>query len=467
MSIKKILPIILIVSVLAISVFFLLNKQKPEDIVFEKTVEISKQYIALRYRTDDVLINAKYYESYDDWNEEMTSIIQEWEALESSALKLEENADKMAEEEVTSLIPQVSAYDKQEISDVFDKAPAGKKIATLAKYLGVDAKRAYSILVQDQNQVTADAWNKAGDTFQKLETSAVVIKDGCKVAGFVGGVILTGGVAGVATAGTLTTTTVVVAGVDLALEVTEDGAKIAMGDKNKISSFVKDVRTVTEPVANILTITNIPSNLGNAFGKFDAVMIGLEQLRESAQEGKVIGVDLTDFEHQGSFQVIKKTQYPGTVTVAEMEKAEIEEWLKSLNKEYIPMTQEEVEDFVKEVFKETEKKEEIVEEESVKEKEKDTTTENKETTKKGVISFDEWDGWGDEDSRYKEDLVERFGNPDVTHAKGGTEMWVYYDLVYYTSGATCSPMYTFYDTDQTATRKCETPENVESILNYY
>jgi len=30
--------------------------------------------------------------------------------------------------------------------------------------------------------VEADAWNDAGDTFQKLETSATLIKDTCKVA---------------------------------------------------------------------------------------------------------------------------------------------------------------------------------------------------------------------------------------------------------------------------------------------
>jgi len=36
-------------------------------------------------------------------------------------------------------------------------------------------------LEQTQNQVTADAYNEAGDVFEDLENSAVVIKDGCKV----------------------------------------------------------------------------------------------------------------------------------------------------------------------------------------------------------------------------------------------------------------------------------------------
>jgi len=165
-------------------------------------------------------------------------------------------------------------------------------------------------------------------------------------------VITSGAAGGFATLGTLTQVTTVVVGVDLALEVTEDSAQIALGDRNKVSSFVKDVRTVTEPIASVLTITNVPSDLGSAYGKFDSVMIGLEQFRDTVQEGKVIGIDLKNFEYQPSFQVIKNTQYPGDITVAEMEMAEVEEWIKSINKDYKPMTQEEVVGFVEDISKE-------------------------------------------------------------------------------------------------------------------
>ncbi|HOZ03091.1 MAG TPA: hypothetical protein PKX78_01180, partial [Candidatus Woesebacteria bacterium] len=185
----------------------------------------------------------------------------------------------------------------------------------------------------------------------------------CKVAGYVGGVVITGGAAGgFAAAGTLTQVTTMVVGVDLALEVTEDGAQIALGDKNKVSSFVKDIRTVTEPIASVLTITNIPNNLGTAYGKFESVMVGLEQFRESAQEGKVIGVDLRNFQYHRPFQVIRKTQYPGTVTVAEMEKAEVEDWLQSLNKKLEPMSQGEIEKFLSSSKSEVKEEKKVVEE---------------------------------------------------------------------------------------------------------
>lgn len=350
---KTTIILILTILVLAAGAFYFLNKKTPdeaqEELVLEQTVSISKEYLSLRLQTDNVLINAESYPDYESWNTEMTKIIDDWENLAKKSEELEKSAletANLSEEISFNFIQKANAYTAKEISDIYDKAPKFKGIATLAKHLGVDAKRAQMILDQAQAEITSGVFTEEGDAFENLEHTAIVVKDGCKVAGFVGGVVLTGGAAGFAAAGTLTQVTVVVAGADLALEVTEDSAQIAFGDKNKVSSFVKDVRTVTEPVASVLSITNIPSNLGTTFGKIDAVMIGLEQFREAAQEGKVVGVDLTTFESHRSFQVIRNTKYPGTVTVAEMEMAEVEEWLKSLNKKQEPMTPEEIKEFL-------------------------------------------------------------------------------------------------------------------------
>lgn len=125
------------------------------------------------------------------------------------------------------------------------------------------------------------------------------------------------------------------------------------------------------------------------------------------------------------------------------------------------MTQEEIEDFLKNSSDPTNREKETIRKDRTNE-----MKENNDSSNKGLISFNEWDDWGDAGSRYKEDLIEKFGNADITETKSGKQMWVYTDLVYYESGRTCSPMYTFYETDQVATRKCETMENVESIINY-
>ncbi len=358
MSKKNVFLLVSFIIIFSVLAFFLFgNNKKTEQIVYEDTLTISKEYLVLRYKTDNVLVNAKDYESYDDWNEEMTSIIQEWETLESKALKLEENANEMSEETTAfNFMQKAYAYTYAEVQAIVEKAPVGKQIRTLAQHLGVDAKRAQLILNQSQDMVTREAWGEAGDTFENLENQAIVLKDTCKVTVYVGGIVATGGAVG-----TVSQVTTVVVGVDLALEVTEDSAQIALGDRNKVSSFVKDVRTVTEPIASVLTITDIPNNLGSAYGKFDAVMVGLEQFRDTVQEGKVIGIDLKNFEYQPSFQVIKNTQYPGDITVAEMEMAEVEEWIKSINKDYKPMTQEEVVGFIEDISKEIEQKGGVVE----------------------------------------------------------------------------------------------------------
>jgi hypothetical protein len=369
--IKNIVIGIVIISV-GFGLFKLLNKNSPANLeqeVLESTYDISKEYLSLRLQTDNVLVNAKNYPDYESWKTEMTKIIDNWGKLEKESQKMENSALKSAELATVNfkLVQKANAYSAKEINAIVDKAPKFKGIATLAKHLGIDAKRAQLILNQAQNETSAEVFIEEGDAFENLENTAIVVKDGCKVVGFVGGVVLTGGAAGLATVGTMAQVGTVVVGVDLALEVTEDGAQIALGDRNKVSSFVKGVRTVTEPIASVITITNIPGNLGSAYGKFDSIMVGLEQFRESAQEGKVIGVDLTNFEYHPPFQRIKQAKYPGSVTVAEMEMAEVETWLQSLNKKLEPMTQEEIKEFLSSSVKETEPVKEEIKEDDKKE----------------------------------------------------------------------------------------------------
>ncbi len=286
------------------------DSTQDEQLLLEKTMTISKTYVALRYQTDHLLNEAETY-TYDERNQKMTTTIQAWTSLENDAKALEKQADDFSQPALSfRLFPTASAYDRNEISQIFDKAPAGKKIATLAKHLWVDAKMAFKILKNDQAQVEADAWNEAGDTFQKLETSATVIKDWSKVAGFIGGIAVTWWVGVIAAGSTLGKAAVIVWGADLILEVTDDGAKIALGNHNKISSIVGDVRKVTEPIASILTISDIPNNLKTGFEKFTAAMVALESFRWAAQEGKILGVELPAYEKPEQFANIKKYKAP-------------------------------------------------------------------------------------------------------------------------------------------------------------
>ena len=459
---KKILVILVLIITVVIGFFFYTNRDKnDEEEILQLTYDISKEYLSLRLRTDKILVDADKYSDYSSWNEDMTNLIQDWENLGKKSQELENSATNVAEKVSVNfqVIQTANAYTSKEITSIYDKAPKFKGIATLAKHLGVDAKRAQLILNQAQDEATAEGWTEAGDTFQKLETTAVAIKDGCKVTGYVGGMVITSGAAGgFATVGTLTQVTTVVVGVDLALEVTEDGAQIALGDKNKVSSFVKDVRTVTEPVANVLTITNIPNNLGTAFGKFDSVMVGLEQFRDTVQEGKVIGIDLKNFEYHPSFQVIKNTQYPGDITVAEMEMAEVEEWIKSINKDYEPMTKEEVQEFLGITNKETEPTEAVVKKE-VTENEKENNVEQTEGEKDEIsespsneiklMPVEEFEElFSDFKIENISEVKEIFGEPDVVNTlDDGYGNYIYHRRLVYPNGNIAGMMIRFQNLD--------------------
>ncbi|NLT53447.1 MAG: hypothetical protein GXX79_02525 [Actinomycetales bacterium] len=321
---------------------------RAHDVLLDVT-SIAREYVQLRYRTDVALTGASLT-PYPAWNAEMTALVREWKALESGSDALRSAAEGLVEVASRStdeargigmpggasplgavrLASVARAYDREEISNVFDAAPAGKKIATLAAHLGVDARRAWQILQQDQAQVEADAWNEAGDTFSRLETSAAAIKDGCKVAGFVGTIALTGGTAAVVGGSTLAKAAVVVSGADLVLEVSDDAARIALGNHNGVSAFLGDVRSVTEPVSGLLTIVTMPGDLDKAVNTVNAVWFGAEQINSFAQENKVLGIDLPELTVPLTDPYANLKKHRGPVYVTPLSPKDVEPWLRSI-----------------------------------------------------------------------------------------------------------------------------------------
>ncbi|HPK08206.1 MAG TPA: hypothetical protein PLZ02_01245 [Candidatus Woesebacteria bacterium] len=295
---KKTLVVFLGIILLLGGAWFLFGKEQQnqlssEEIVLQETYALSREYLNLRYKTENVLEKAEEFANYDAWNKEMDSVIGSWEDFEKRVDELEKMASKMSEENVGfNIITPVFAYDKHEISEIVDGAPVGKKIATLANFLGVDAKHAQLILNQSQDEISREAFGEEGDVFEKCEQNSLRIKNGCKITGYVGGVVLTGGTSAVVASGALATTTTVVVGADLVLEVTDDEAKIALGDKNKVSEMVSSIRTVTEPTAAILTISNIPGNLSKGIDKLSVLSFGADQLRSVIQDEKVLGISI-------------------------------------------------------------------------------------------------------------------------------------------------------------------------------
>lgn len=365
MSIKKIFKIaIVIFTIFIIAGFLFLNKGNKtsalDQEVYKKTLSVSKTYTMLRYQTENVLEKAKEYEDYDKWNTEMGAVIEGWKSLESEVTGLEKEADKMASEKTTfNLVKDVSAYTTVEIQKVIESAPAGKTVRTLAKHLGVDVKMAQLILNQTQDQVTREAYGEEGDVFETCEQNSMRIKNGAKVTVFVGGVVLTGGASGV-----LATTATVVGGADLVLEVADDEARIALGDKNKVSEMVNKARAVTEPAASILTIANMPGNVSKAMEKVSAFAFAGDQIRSAIQDEKILGISI-------------KTDEKGETkaSVAGLTEEELPQWKKENNITSIQPVEEVIKQIEKEI-KEEEKPTEAPKEEVKKETPKNNSDSN-------------------------------------------------------------------------------------------
>ncbi len=367
MSIKKIISIVIAILAVALFIgFYFLKKENNSSLdqeVYKDTLSISKEYTTLSYQTDNVLINAKEYKEYDDWNNEMSTVIDGWKTLENKVMELEKKADKLANEKIAfNLIKNVNAYDSVEIQKVIESAPMGKQVRTLAKHLGVDVKRAQLILNESQNRISQEIWTGEGNVYEGLEQDAMRIKNGAKVTVFVGGVVLTGGMSAVATSGVLAKTALVVSGADLVLEVADDEAKIALGDKNKVSEMVGKMRTVTEPAASILTLANIPGNVSKAMEKISAISFVGDQIRSVAQDEKILGISIK-VDEKGEV----KTHVSG------LTEDELVEWKKDNNVTSI----QPIEEIIKQI--EEEAKEKKIEEEPTEVPKKETPKTNLET----------------------------------------------------------------------------------------
>jgi hypothetical protein len=356
---KKVILIGVVLLTIVIGAYYFLGSKKEnsnaEQDVLSSTLSISQEYSRLRYQTDNVLVKAKDYQNYDDWNKEMSSIIEDWKTLENEVLELEKNADKLTNQKtVTNLVKGIYAYDSVEVQKVIEKAPMGRQVRTLAKHLGVDAKMAQLILNESQDRISREIWGGEGDVYQGLEQDAMRIKNGAKVTVFVGGVVLTGGMSAVATSGVVAKTALVVSGADLVLEVADDEAKIALGDRNKVSKMVGKIRTVTEPAASILTVVNMPGNLSKAMEKVSALSFAGDQIRSVAQDEKILGINI-------------KVDEKGEVEakVSGLTEEELPKWREENNATESNQTAEEIL---------VERKESVVEEKTIEKEEVDSMT---------------------------------------------------------------------------------------------
>jgi hypothetical protein len=254
--------------------------------------------------------------SFDKWNTRINNAIILLDDVEKESQKLDEMSAQMtaSAQRRTSLVkffPIAYAVNSQEVIAVFDAAPAGKRLRTLANHFGVDARKARAMLKVAQGEITADSWNKAGDTFETLENTARMIKVGAKVSVQVLGTVASGGVV-TAPATILEATGMVISNVDMALEIGEEVSKVALGYNSDAVAMIGDVRKILAPVTNIIAISNL-NVLGDVSDKLNVVTFATDTITNAVYDDNYFGVEI-DFDKAAVF-------------VDSMNQIEMKDWL--------------------------------------------------------------------------------------------------------------------------------------------
>lgn len=223
---------------------------------------------------------------YAEWRTKLDKAVQLWEELEVMDKQMNDLLDELKISETPSFTfrpSDVGTTDTQRskfistvyadsgapipelgaVTAVFDSSSYRNKLRQVMEVFDWDAKKALTVLKQEQNLFTAGAWDKAGDTYQRWETGARIIKDASKVTIFIASNVITAGSA-TAAAGAFQGVAVVVGGVSLAIEIGED-INIAVGNEDNaavLRQAQEDMSVITHLVS-IASLKDIgdPNNL--------------------------------------------------------------------------------------------------------------------------------------------------------------------------------------------------------------
>jgi len=304
-----------------------------KDLTVEKkvaldTFEVANLYADAQLKTDALFKVRPSQISFFEWKKQSDNVLSLWENLEQKTADLDKLASVEGKKNDSGLIPKVYAYNAEDITAIANGAPPMGRVKAIANFLNVDAKRAFQILKTSQSQMESSAWNEEGDTMEKLENGAKLVKNVCKTGLYVGGIAMGGGAtklgevgletisAGIAEMGLLEQGVLIVNGADLLLEVGDDTANIALGYNNDASAMIGGVRKFTGPLAAISGLLTAPTETG--YDMFNFMMMGGDQLNSMFQNNEILGISLP--EKRGE-----------TAQVVPLKISETSQWLKDNN----------------------------------------------------------------------------------------------------------------------------------------
>jgi len=249
-------------------------------------VNLAGKYTEATIMTNSVFFTDIEKTDYAEWRIKLDKAVQLWEELEVMDKQMNGLLDELKISKTpnftsrppygetidtwrSKFIPTVYAESGAPIPElgavtaVFDSASHGNKLRRVMEVFDWDAKKALTVLKQEQALFESAAWDKAGDTYQRWETAARVIKDASKVTVFIASNVITAGGAAAAV-GAFQGVAIVVGGVSLAIEIGED-INIAIGNEDNaavLRQAQKDMSVITHLVS-IASLKDIgdPNNL--------------------------------------------------------------------------------------------------------------------------------------------------------------------------------------------------------------
>ncbi len=331
---KRLIGIAIVVILFLILIFFPTKKLSTEE-MNNLIVKSSILYSDSLLKTDALSQQAN--SDYEEWIIYINKLTEQRETVYKLTKELETQADKL----VNVSRGQVTAYDAQEITSIIDKAPPWKKIKTLAKELNISAEKAFKLLKMSQEQLTAEARNQAGDTFEKLENTAKMIKDWCKVWLMIWWWQIAWA------ASTLDKVGMLINWADLVLQIGEDVSNIALGYNNQVATVLWDIRKITEPGAAIVWFAWLYNAWDSAINMINAFTYTFEATNDIIQEWKVMWIKLDKKKSEMTIldtsEIDTRTQDNNILTTTDKNKImeEISQLAKTIQEQEQTITQKE------------------------------------------------------------------------------------------------------------------------------
>ena len=186
----------------------------------------------------------------------------------------------------------------KDITERFDKAPAGKGIRTLAEQMGTDAKHAYAQLKQAQDILASDAYSDFADTANAAYKTAMALKTAGTAAQLTLSIVTAN--PGTMTEAVLQGGGILMNGINTMLEVGQTSSVLIVGEDNKLSAKLENIESALAPIGATIGLFSLGSNLmsgkkllDDVPAMADSIMYMGSSLYDYMSEGKILGGTFT------------------------------------------------------------------------------------------------------------------------------------------------------------------------------